>query len=52
MVTLLDQALEDAEKTPMERSLIWAPTFTKNLDMLTWLMTSDNPSAVNCRNQL
>lgn len=50
--TLLDQALEDAEKTPMERSLIWAPTFTKSLDMLTWLMTSDNPSAVRCREQL
>ena len=51
-VTLLDQAFEDAEKTPMDRALIWAPTFTKYLWMFNRLLTSDNPQAEQCRNQL
>ena len=51
-VTLLDQALEDAEKTPMERSLIEAPILTRYLDMFTWVLSSDNPRAVKYREQV
>ena len=51
-MTLLDQALEDAEKTPMDRSLILAPALTKNLDLWTWTLDSDSPIAEKFRNQL
>ena len=52
MVTFFDQALEDAEKTPMDRSMIRAPTFTKNLDMFTWVLSDESPEAKACREQL
>jgi len=52
MTTLLDQALEDADKTPMDRSLIEAPWLTKNLDLWNWVLDSDNPAAEKFRNQI
>jgi hypothetical protein len=52
MVTLLDQALEDADKTPMERSLILTPTLTKNLDLWTWALSSESDTAQKFRDQV
>jgi hypothetical protein len=52
MVTLLDQALEDADMTPMDRSLVLAPTLTKNLDLWTWALSDDSETAKKFREQV
>lgn len=51
-ITLLDQVMEDAGKTQLERSLIWTPTLTKNLELFTFLLDSDNKEAEILREQM
>jgi hypothetical protein len=36
----------------MDRSLILTPTLTKNLDLFTWALDSDNPAAQKFRDQV